>query len=260
MESERTLLKFVAVFSGYNGLHIIRNLTFSVKEGQFWAVMGPNGSGKTTLLRTAIGEIPADSGTTLLDGRPISEWDRTEIGRLVAYVPQDMVINPAMQVFEYVSLGRYPYIGAFRSLSDKDRYIVERSLEQVDALPLRNRFLSELSMGELQRIRLARALAQEPKLLILDEPLAHLDPSHRFEVLKFLSDLTEVGISILAAIHEVEMAYPYIDHVIFLTKDHSNIVGHKNEKFNEEIVRQVFDVESKFFMDRLVLLPKESSE
>ena len=156
----------------------VDGVTFHVPPGSMYAVLGPNGSGKSTLLKALLGIVPCESGSVTVQERPGDAWSRRELARSVGVVPQGETIAFPLTVREMVSMGRYPYLGPLEREGDDDRSAVDVALAQCDVETLEARDVTTLSGGELQRVRIARALAQEPQALVLDEPTASLDIRH----------------------------------------------------------------------------------
>lgn len=248
------LIEAAGLSIGYHGVELIKELNFGLQPGEFWVVIGPNGAGKTTLLRTVVGELRPIAGTVLLRGKAIYFHERRKIARIIGYVPQRMNINPFMRVEDYLMLGRYHRIGAFRRPSASDREVVKRAMSLTDTLHLRGRYMGEISMGELQRIRIARALAQEPELLVLDEPLVHLDPGHRFQLMEMLKKLSDGGMAIFAAVHDVETASLYATHVLLLGNGRY-VRGEASEVLDSKHIEPLFDVRIGRYRGKIVLLP-----
>jgi iron complex transport system ATP-binding protein len=181
------------------------------------AVIGPNGAGKTTLLRAVAGMIPVRSGETKVDGRDTGRLPRREAARLLAMVPQDPVLPAGMTAYEYVLLGRTPYIGYLGTESVEDRRRAAEAMERLDAAEFAERRLDRLSGGERQRVVLARALAQDSRALLLDEPTTALDIGHQQTVLDLVDGLRrEQGIAVLAAFHDLTLAAQYTDRMVLL--------------------------------------------
>ncbi len=182
-------------------------------------VLGANAAGKTTLVRIAAGLLPPARGRVLLDGRDLASVGRAGIARRVAIVPQSASLPPAFTVLELVLMGRTPYLGLLAREGARDLAIAERALERVDARTLADRRLGELSGGERQRALVARALAQETDILLLDEPTAHLDLAHQTALLDLARGLArEQGLAVLAALHDVNLAAAYCDELAFLSR------------------------------------------
>jgi iron complex transport system ATP-binding protein len=198
------------------GRPVVDRVDAVVADGEWLAHIGPNGAGKTTLLR-AIARLVPFAGEIALDGRPVAELSRSELARLVAVVPQEPSTPPWMTVAEYVLLGRTPHLGPLAKEGAHDRDAAARSLARLDLLPFVNRRLGTLSGGEKQRVVVARALAQEAPIVLLDEPTAALDIGHQQQALDLLDGLREEsGLTLVAAMHDLTLAAQYADRMLLL--------------------------------------------
>jgi iron complex transport system ATP-binding protein len=214
----------VQVAGGYHGTPVLHGINLSVEPGEMVALIGPNGAGKSTLLRTVSGVIRPSAGRALLLGDDIATLSSRDIARRVAVVPQEGSVPPGLTVREMAELGRTPYSRVLLGPTQRDRHTVEWALNAVGASHLAARYVDELSGGERQRVILARALAQEPLLLLLDEPTANLDLQHQVTMLELVRGLTrERGLSVLAAVHDLQLAALYCDRVAVM--HHGRIVG-----------------------------------
>lgn len=201
----------------YNGKPVLDGVDLVVADGEFVSVIGPNGSGKTTLLKAIAGTVPVLSGVAKVSGEPTAGLSRREAARRIAVVPQDPVIPPGMTCFEYVLLGRTAYIGYLGSESAADRDRAAESLDRLGATEFAHRAIDRLSGGERQRVVLARALAQDAAVLLLDEPTTALDIGHQQTVLELVDGLRkERGIAVLAAFHDLTLAAQYTDRMVLL--------------------------------------------
>jgi len=198
------------------GRRVVDGVSASVERGEWVALIGPNGAGKTTLLR-AIARLVPYEGSIELDGRPTGRLGRSELARLLAVVPQEPATPPWMTVGEYVLLGRTPHLGALAKESGRDRDAAARALDRLELLDLRERRLGTLSGGEKQRVVVARALAQEARIVLLDEPTASLDIGHQQQALELLDLLrAESGLTLVAAMHDLTLAAQYADRMLLL--------------------------------------------
>jgi iron complex transport system ATP-binding protein len=203
-------------FSYSNGL-VLRDVELSVRKGEMIGLIGPNGAGKTTLIRLISGILNARQGEVKLDGLDAGKLRRNALAREVAVVPQQFSIPFAYRVEEVVMLGRTPFMRAFHDSSARDREVIMQTMDVVGIRRLEGRYFSELSGGERQKVVLAMALAQEPKLLLLDEPTAHLDISHQVDILELLARMNEKGhLTIIAAMHDLNLASAYFRRLILL--------------------------------------------
>jgi cobalamin transport system ATP-binding protein len=199
---------------------VVDGVTAELEEGGWAVVIGANGAGKTTLLRAVAGLV-AFHGSIRLLGRQASQLARRELSTLLAVLPQEPSTPPWMTVADYVLLGRTPYIGYFAQEGRRDVDAASRALERLELLPYANRLLGTLSGGEKQRVVVARALAQEAKIVLLDEPTAALDIGHQQQTLELLDELRrEAGLTLVAAMHDLTLAAQYADRVLLLDRGH----------------------------------------
>ena len=197
----------------------LRGVALQVRAGELVAVAGPNGSGKTTLLRVLLGLLPPASGGVLVADRVVSAWDRRTLARLVGVVAQREEPAFPVRVRGAVTLGRYPHLGPLAALRPADRAAVDRALARCDATHLAERWVATLSGGEWQRVRIARALAQEPRALLLDEPTANLDVRHEMEVFELVAGLVRTeGLAGLLITHHVNLAARFVDRIVLLDR------------------------------------------
>jgi iron complex transport system ATP-binding protein len=216
------------------------HVSLGVEPGQLLALAGPNGSGKTTLLRALLGTVPLSGGSALLDGRPVGAWRREELAREVGVVAQREETWFPLNVEESVLLGRYPRLGALSPVTLADRLAVRTALERCDAWPLRERLVESLSGGEWQRVRVARALAQEPRALVLDEPSASLDVRHEMEVLEIVRQLVREGLACLLITHHLNIGARYADRMVLLDQGRVVAAGAPGEVMTREVLTRVF--------------------
>lgn len=195
----------------------MRDVTLEFTPGVHSAVLGPNGAGKSTLLRALAGLLDCDRGLAYIEGRQSGEWPRRELARRMAFVSSTEEGAFPVRVREYVGLGRNPYLGSFGPPGEEDRAVVSSALERTDMRELAERYVTNLSAGELQRARVARALAQEPAILLLDEPTAHLDIGHEYAVFDLLSQLvSELSLTIVSVTHNINMASRFASRVVLM--------------------------------------------
>ena len=220
----------------------LAEVSLSLDAGEFVAVLGPNGSGKTTLLRVALGAAQPAMGEAHVAGRPAHTWDPRELARVVGVVPQREESAFPLRVRDAVLLGRYPHLSPWAPARDADRAAVERALRACDAEELADRWLATLSGGEYQRVRLARALAQEPRLLVLDEPTASLDLRHEMELFERARALAaRGGLAVLVITHHVNLATRFADRVLLLHAGRPAAQGRPGDVLDRDTVERVFD-------------------
>ena len=215
-------------------------VSFVAAPGVVRAVVGPNGSGKTTLLKTLLGVIRPLEGRALLGGRPVADWSARERARTVGAVAQSEAFPFPLTVTELVSMGRYPHLPPLAAEGPADRTAVAAALSACDVDGLAHREVSSLSGGELQRARIARALAQEPKSLVLDEPSANLDLSHRMEVFQLLRREADRGLTVLVVTHELELAARFADQVTILNEGRVAADGSPRAVVVEDVLTDVY--------------------
>jgi iron complex transport system ATP-binding protein len=188
------------------GREVLRGLDFAAEPGRLTAIIGRNGAGKTTLLKVLAGLVTPNSGTALLDGSPLRGWERGRLARVLAYLPQERLVHWALATRAVVALGRLPYQPFGAGESAEDRAAIEAALAAMDAAHLAHRPVPELSGGERARVLIARALAQEPRALLADEPAAGLDPAHQLTLFRHLAALAAAGRTVVVALHDLSLA------------------------------------------------------
>ncbi len=221
----------------------LQGIDLSVKPGEIMALVGPNGAGKTTLIRAASGVRPLAMGRILANGVDQARLSPELRARAMAVVPQARNLPDAFTVWETVLLGRTPYLGWLGQPSSKDLERVHWALERTDSLPLANRFIGQLSGGEQQRVLLARALAQETPILLLDEPTAHLDLHYQASLLTLLRQLAqECQLAVLMAVHDLNLAALFSDRVALLVNGRLQAIGLPVEVLTEANLSAAFQV------------------
>jgi iron complex transport system ATP-binding protein len=225
----------------YNASPVLYQIDLAVEKGEMVALMGPNGSGKTTLIKLASGVLRPAEGDIHLDGSSLRELKRRQVAQRVAVVPQQFHMPFAFTLREVVLLGRTPFLKAFSNEGEKDQQAVNRAMELIGIEELGQRFFNELSGGERQKGILAMALAQEPKLLLLDEPTAHLDINHQMEILELVKGLNrEQEITVIGAMHDLNLAALYFDRLVLLKEGRIFADGTPSEVLTEENIRELF--------------------
>jgi len=235
------MLKLSNLSSGYFGNDVIKNISFEINDGEFVGIIGPNGSGKTTLFRTITKIILEYHGEILYNNKEVWNWRVRELAREIAVVPQFLLLAFHFNVYDFIALGRSPYLGRFESLSIRDKEIIGRSMQITECLHLGERLVTELSGGELQRVFLAQALTQEPKLLLLDEPTSHLDIGHQVDILHLLKKLNkEQGLTILIILHDLNLASDYSERLILLDEGKIYKMGSPVEVLTYQNIEAVY--------------------
>lgn len=227
----------------YNGEAILRGVSLTVRTGEVVGLIGPNGAGKSTLLRLALGMLPPGVGRVHIDGRPLDRLGRREAARLLAWVPQGSLPGFGFTAHEMVLMGRHPHQGRLAGESAEDYRVVEAAMRDTGTWPLRRRPFDTLSGGEQQRVLVARALAQDPRIVLLDEPTSHLDPRHQLEVLTSVDRWRRQGErSVLVVLHDLNLASQFCDRLALLAGGRVVREGPPEEVLDEEILAGVYDV------------------
>jgi len=195
----------------------VRGISLDIAADEWVMLIGPNGAGKTSVLRALCGLLPFE-GEALIEGQDVRELGRRELARLIAFVPQNPVTPPELTVAEYALLGRTPHLGYLATEGRRDRLAAARALERLDLLPFAERGLGSLSGGELQRAVLARALAQEARILLLDEPTTSLDLGRQQQVLELVDSLRGDGLTVVSTMHDLTLAGQYADRLVLLDR------------------------------------------
>ena len=264
MLSDSLLMRKVS-FSYFNGF-VLRDIDLSISWGEMVGLIGPNGCGKTTLLKLACGVLCPARGEVSLGGVNLKKLSRKQVAQKVAVVPQSFHIPFAFTVSEVVMLGRTPFVSILSGESKRDRDAATSALELAGIAHLSNRYFNELSGGERQKVMLAMALAQEPKLLLLDEPTAHLDISHQIEIMEVVRSLNrEQGVTVIAAMHDLNLAALFFDRLVLLKGGAIVVDGTPHEVLQEETLQAVFSASVKVSQHpitsapHIVVLPREAS-
>lgn len=202
---------------GYEKAPVVKDLSFSLAKGQFLGIIGPNGAGKTTLLKMINRALSAQRGQILLEGLNLRDLSQEKIAQAISMVGQDLEASFSLTVLDLVLMGRLPHLSRFQKESKSDLEIARQCLELTETADLAGRQLNQLSAGERQRVILAKALAQKPRLLLLDEPTAHLDIGHQVKIFDLLVKLNqEQGLTIVAVLHDLNLAAEFCEQLLLL--------------------------------------------
>lgn len=227
----------------YDGIPVLQNVELKVEEGDFIGLIGPNGSGKSTLLKIISRVLRPHSGLVYLNGSLLESLTQKAIARDVAVVPQETQTAFAFSVFDVVLMGRFPHLGRLKNEGAEDIRIAREALERTQTVHLADRLITELSGGEKQRVIIAQALAQKPRLLLLDEPTTHLDISHQLQILDLLAELNVGGLTVIAVFHDLNLAARFCKRLVLLNRGRIEVLGKAEEVFTPEIIRRVFKAE-----------------
>lgn len=219
-DTQPSLLAAQHISFGYRQQTLLYNVSLNIDAGEMIGLLGPNGSGKTTLLRLLSGVLEPQQGSILLEGRTLQVWGRRNVAQRIAVVPQELHMPFAFTVEQMVALGRTPFVASFfGTLKHTDRQIIADAIQATGVLPFASRIFNELSGGERQRVLIAMALAQQPVLLLLDEPTAHLDIKYQIETLELVQHLNrERGVTVIAAMHDLNLAARYFSRLLLFQR------------------------------------------
>jgi iron complex transport system ATP-binding protein len=237
----KVVLEIKNLTCGYNSKFILQDINLKVGEKELFGIIGPNGSGKTTLLRAITKVIKPKQGVILFKEKDISQMQYKELAKEIAVVSQSFETG-FMSVEEFVLLGRIPYYKQFQFLETKeDLEIASRCMKLTDTFRLKERLMQELSGGERQLAHIARALTQEPKLLLLDEPTAHLDITHQVEILDLIKKLNrDFGLTVIMVLHDLNLASEYCQRLVLINKGQIYRIGLPDEILDYRIIEEVY--------------------
>jgi len=238
----------------YGDLAVLDGVDLAVESGEFLALVGPNGAGKTTLLRVINGVLDPDGGSVTVDGRPVADYSAAELSRKLATVPQDTHLGFPFSAHQVVEMGRTPHRSRLDWSDDSDP--VDRALERTETAHLADRDVGDLSGGERQRVLLARALAQEPDGLLLDEPTANLDINHQARVLELVESLVDEGKTAVAAIHDIDLAARFCDRIALLAGGEIQACDAPEAVLADDAVGAAFGVETAVSTDPATGTPR----
>ena len=234
----------------YNGTQVLHDVTFHVASGEMVAIIGPNGAGKTTLMACVNGILREHTGRICIGNADLRFMKAREVARHIAVVPQEFQVPFAYRVREVVALGRSPYLGRFGTLHESDEHAIDRALAVTDVEELQGREYNALSGGERQRVVIALALAQDPRVLLLDEPTVHLDLSHRIDLLRLVAKINAGrGVTVLAAMHDIDLVAGFFPRVIVLGNGRVVADGPAGDVITSSMLQRVFDVEAQVIED-----------
>lgn len=229
---------------GYDGHALIHDINIEIEKGKILTLIGPNGSGKSTILKSITRHLNKICGQVYIDRQEIYAWSARELAKQVAVVLTDRIHPELMTCEEVVAMGRYPYTNAMGKLTPRDQEIVAQAMERVHALDLAQRDFTTLSDGQRQRIMLARAICQEPEIIILDEPTAYLDIRHKIELLDILREMAhEKGITVIMSLHEIDLATKISDYLLCVKGETIEAFGPPEDILAEGVIDRLYDIQ-----------------
>jgi iron complex transport system ATP-binding protein len=241
---EQTILNFDKVCFSYKNSSalVLEEFSMNIKQGKITSVLGPNGTGKTTMLMLALGWLKADSGFIKIDGKDLKSFSRKELGTRIGLVPQFEHVSFEFNLLEFVLMGRAPYIGVLKTPQEKDYEIAFQALKSVGMDHKIRNLVQELSGGERQLVLLARALAQETEILLLDEPMSHLDLKNKVQLIDILRKLSAAGKTIIMTTHEPDVAAAISTDLVLVNNGTVFNMGSTEEVMTDENLSQVYGV------------------
>lgn len=237
------MLKIKNLNFAYRDSNVLNDINLSISQGEFVGIIGPNGAGKSTLLKLILGFLKSNRESIYLKDKRLSEYPQKELGKYIAYVPQETEFSFSFEVEEIVRMGRYPYSRGIAYYSEEDKKIVNDSVKLMEIGEFVNRKFNELSGGEKQRVVIASALAQQPKILLLDEPTSALDLHHQVDIYKILKTLQiESNLTTIVVTHDINLAAQYCERIILM--NNSGIVkdGKPDEVLQFKLLQEIFGV------------------
>lgn len=225
----------------YGNTAILENINIDIKRGKFYSIIGPNGSGKTTLLKNILRHLEPKRNTLFIEDLDISSLSYKEIAKKMGCVPQNTLIDYDFSALDIVMMGRTPHLKRFETESEKDLNICREAMIMTDTWRFKDKLIQNLSGGERQRVIVARAIAQKPDILLLDEPISHLDIQHQIELLDTVAYINKKsGTTVIVVLHDLNLAAQYSDEIFLLSDGKVLSYGSPMEVINEDIIKEVY--------------------
>lgn len=232
------------VIFGYKKDLVLKDISFNIEKGKFFSIIGPNGSGKSTILKLLNNLYTTKRGQILIEGNKISNYKKKALAKKIALVPQNTNLDYEFPVEDVILMGRHPYKGRFQKEDDNDYRIIEDVMEMTGTLELKSKLITEISGGERQRVIIARALAQDPSIILLDEPTSHLDINHQIEILNLLKDLNEKkGTTIIVVMHDLNLASRYSDEIIMINDGKIMDMGKPEDVITKKNIQEAYNLD-----------------
>jgi iron complex transport system ATP-binding protein len=235
------MIKVEGLSKHYGAEPILKNINFSVAQGAFFGIIGPNGSGKSTLLQAISGIEPASEGHIWLEGKEVAAYSNKELARWLTVLPQDALPPLRFSVREVVEMGRYPFQSWLGDEKQDRSVLIDTIMSKLDITEFSNRQMDQLSGGERQRVALAKSMAQQPRLLLLDEPTTFLDIGYQIQMMDYIRDWQrEADLTIVAVLHDLNLAAQYCDQLLVLHEGEVLGIGTPQEMLTSEIISKVY--------------------
>ena len=236
---------------GYNGKPLIKDIDINITQGEIVTLIGPNGAGKSTILKTITRQLALIGGNVRFADKDLPAYSFKELSQRMAVVLTQRLHPELMTCHDVVATGRYPYTGRLGVLSPEDEAIVDEAMKAVHAEEIGSRDFNAISDGQRQRVLLARAICQQPEIIVLDEPTSFLDVRHKLELLEILRSMAkEKGITVIMSLHEIDLAMKISDKIVCVKGDHIFRYGEPEEIFEEKMIRDLYDIDNGFFDPR----------
>ena len=235
------LFEIKNIKSGYDKKAVLHEVSFEINEGEFLGIIGPNGCGKTTLLKTITRTLAPFSGDIIYRGKDLLKMDLKKLAGEMAFVPQQTLTSFSFNILEVVMMGRYPHLGRFQMEGKKDYEIAHNALKELKCLEFIDKDIDEISAGEKQRVIIAKALAQEPSVLVLDEPTSSLDIGHQIEIFDLIKKLNiDKKITVISVLHDLNLAGDYCDRIVLMDKGRVFKVGASEEILTYQNIEKIY--------------------
>lgn len=242
-----SVLRCKSLAAGYNNKPVVSDVNFEVHSGEIVTIIGANGAGKSTLLKTVAGLLPKIDGNIELNEKELADITPKERAGKISVLLTDKIHSEYMTCYDVIATGRYAYTNGLGMLSEEDRKAIKEAIGAMDIGSMQNKMFDRLSDGQKQRVMLARAICQQPEIIILDEPTSFLDIGYKIEIMSQIQKLAESGISVLMTMHDLDIAKAVSDKVISLKDERVDRIGTAEEIFEEEYICRLFGVDSEAY-------------
>lgn len=242
----KSLLHIDNIKFSYDEKQILKGITLNFNKGKFYSIIGPNGCGKTTLIKNINNLLSPVKSTVFINNKDLTSMHSKEIAKILASVPQNIHINYEFKVYDVVMMGRVPHKGRFEGYNKEDRDIVKKAMEKADIWKFKDKLVTELSGGELQRVIAARALAQDTDIILLDEPTSHLDLQYQIEFLKIFKDICNDKV-IIAVLHDLNLVSLFSDEIIMLKDGEVIDIGEADKVMTRENIKKVYNIDVEIY-------------
>lgn len=248
-ETMSIVLQCKSLTAGYDKKAVVSDVNFEINSGEIVTIIGANGAGKSTLLKTVAGLLPIVAGEIVFDGKNLKDISSKEKAKNLSVLLTDKIHSDYMTCYDVIATGRYAYTNGLGVLTDEDKAAIEKAIMAVDIDGIRNQMFDKLSDGQKQRVMLARAICQEPKLIILDEPTSFLDIGYKIEIMSVLKNLAQTGIAVLTTMHDLDIARKVSDRAVAIKDGKVDKIGNASELFDEDYLCNLFGVDVKRYRE-----------